>query len=176
MQVIMPATFEMLNSKSCWILTSRDVKFIAKSIATLPEPKQQPASASNDDNDEDISVWAQVHGFNLIPDEDDEANLVAPNENVDEDEEDDDGNEEEETVVASCLPPTRPIRPCGNFQPFTTQSQPSNNIWDNVSNQLGRKEGEPNASAYDDSLDASSKVHDLEEDHFQPNNFRNTGE
>jgi len=35
-----------------------------------------------------------------------------------------------------------------------------------TSNQLGREEAELDASVYDDSLDASSKIHDLEEDHF----------
>jgi len=77
-------TFKLLNLKTCQIWKSRDVKWIASSIVTLQEPKPQPTPAEDHDDDLSIHAWAQAHGVNVIPDDDDEnANLAAPLTDVD---------------------------------------------------------------------------------------------
>jgi len=102
-------TFKLLNLKTHQIWKSRDVKWIASSIVTLQEPKPQTPPAE-DDNEDDIHTWAQDHGVNVIPDDDDDANLAAPIGEVDEDQDidtdDKDVDEEEEPAEAHPIPAT----------------------------------------------------------------------
>jgi len=70
-----------------------------------------PPAEVNDD-DEDVHAWAQAHGMNVIPDDNDNANQVAPIANVDVDEDEDvdaiqeDNDKEENKAVAHPMPAT----------------------------------------------------------------------
>jgi len=55
-------TFKMLNLRTHWVWKSRDVKWIATSIATLPEPKQ--AAPANDEDDDNKNLVAPVADIN----------------------------------------------------------------------------------------------------------------
>jgi len=76
-------TFKLLNLKMHRIWKSRDVKWITSSIVTLEEPKAPAASTEDDEEDVDVHAWAKTHGVNVIPDDDDNANLVTPLANMD---------------------------------------------------------------------------------------------
>jgi len=76
-------TFKLLNLKTCRIWKSRDVKWIASSIVTLEEPTTPAASTEDDEEDVDVHAWAKTHDVNVIPDNNDNANLVAPLANAD---------------------------------------------------------------------------------------------
>jgi len=103
------------------------MRWIASSIVTLQQPKPQTAPAEEDDNN-DFHAWAQAHGVNVIPDNNDDANTVAPIANLDEDADIDankeDDDEEDQAVVCPCMPPTRLFKPCSSLQCFTTWSTP----------------------------------------------------
>jgi len=130
------------------------VKWIASSIVTLEMPKSQPAPMADDDDNEDVHAWAQAHGVNMIPnDNDDDANVMAPIVDNDEDdavvvpqEEDDDNNDQ---AVAQLMPATQnktlwAMRQLATFyNPAATnyiQAMDSNEDTVATSNQL-RREG-----------------------------------
>jgi len=68
----------------------------------LQEPKPQTAPFEEDDED-DVHAWAQAQGVHVIPDEDNNANIITPLADLDEEEEfdvnDQDTDNEEQAVV-----------------------------------------------------------------------------
>jgi len=107
------------------IWKSRDVKWVASSIVAFQQPKPQ-TSPAYDDDDEDVHTWAQPHGVNIIPNDNNNTEIVAPIADVDEDEEANAEDEAEDTIEFDedfQLPPSfsQPISKemlCSNQHPF----------------------------------------------------------
>jgi len=92
------------------IWKSRDVKWIAKSIIALEEPKPMTSlSNANDNDNEDVHAWAQTHGINLILDDKNNANAVAPPADLDDKEDYDAINEDDNdgTAIMQPMPATQ---------------------------------------------------------------------
>jgi len=170
-------TFKMLNLKTQCFWKSRDVKWIAKSIIALEEPKLMTSlsNADDDDDNEDVHAWAQAHGINLILDNDN-ANAAAPPAVLDDKEDNDATNEDDDngTAIVQPMPTTQTKMLCA-MQQLTTFYNPvaTNYIYDaasdddtiTTSNQLGREGAEATDPDPDDNdSDTSLKRHVLQED------------
>jgi len=118
-------------------------------------------------------AWAQAYGVNVIPEEDDGDNLVAPVADDSEDEEDEE--DDDDTVVYPMSATNKTLCAMQQlstfYNPIATnyiQNNISNDDTVTTSNQLGREEADvTNPDPDDDNSDASLKRHVLQEDNSE---------